>query len=77
MKRVVMTLIHSDGKFATLAELETEAVETALLYYRSRVKAAKALGIGLKKLYHKMEIYGLNDLLPPGPPGPGKKKIKQ
>lgn len=64
MKRVVTTLIHSDGTFVTLEELEADAIEKALLYYGSRIKAHKALGISRTQLYKKMEKYGLEEVIP-------------
>jgi hypothetical protein len=76
-------VIHQDGKFATLAEIEAGAIEIALKAYKSRGEAARALGMGRSTLYRKIEEHGLDevaydpvyaDYIAPPPPPPTPKK---
>jgi hypothetical protein len=70
-------VIHSDGQFATLAEIEAGAIEIALRHTSSRTEAAKVLGLGRSTLYRKLLEFGLEDVpsLPSveGPREPRKK----
>lgn len=51
---------QSDGTVFSLEELEREHIQRALQFYDgNRLQAAKALGIGRKTLYRKIEKFGL------------------
>ncbi|WP_207260240.1 sigma-54 dependent transcriptional regulator [Desulfovibrio sp. Huiquan2017] len=52
---------QSDGTVFSLEELEREHIQRALQFYDgNRLQAAKALGIGRKTLYRKIEKFGLS-----------------
>lgn len=51
----------SDGKVATMNELESKAIENAIMQYRGNLtEAAKALGIGRATLYRKVKQYHID-----------------
>lgn len=49
-----------DRKIKTLEEVEREAIEKALRTYKSKDKAAAALGIGRATMFRKVKKYGLD-----------------
>jgi len=50
-----------DGKVATMNELESKAIESAILQFRGNLtEAAKALGIGRATLYRKVKQYQID-----------------
>lgn len=51
----------SDGKVATMDELESKAIENAIIQFRGNLtEAAKALGIGRATLYRKVKQYQID-----------------
>lgn len=76
MPTISVTVIHEDGKFATLAQIEAEAIEVALRACKCRGEAARLLGMGRSTLYRKIDDYGLDgveydpDYAPEPPPEP-------
>lgn len=51
----------ADGRVATMDELESKAIENAILQYRGNLtEAAKALGIGRATLYRKVKQYQID-----------------
>ena len=68
-------MIHTDGKFVTLEELEAAAIETALKYFDTRQQVSDALGISRTQLRIKILKYGLDDLKP-SPTYKGRGQIK-
>ncbi len=56
------TPAHSgDGKVATMDELESKAIENAIIQFRGNLtEAAKALGIGRATLYRKVKQYQID-----------------
>lgn len=62
-------VIHSDGVFASLAEIEAGAIEIALRHTSSRSEAAEVLGLGRSTLYRKLVEFGLENV--PSMPGKG------
>ena len=51
----------NDGKVATMNELESQAIENAILQFRGNLtEAAKALGIGRATLYRKVKQYQID-----------------
>jgi Bacterial regulatory protein, Fis family len=57
--------VHSiDGKVSTMNELESQAIENAILQFRGNLtEAAKALGIGRATLYRKVKQYQIDPSL--------------
>lgn len=54
-------LQNSSGHFKHLAEIEKEAIESALKRYNGRMsEVARRLGIGRSTLYRKLESYGMH-----------------
>lgn len=52
---------HADSKVSTIDELESKAIENAILQYRGNLtEAAKALGIGRATLYRKVKQYQID-----------------
>lgn len=52
---------QTDGKVATMEELEGKAIENAIHQYRGNLtEAAKALGIGRATLYRKVKQYHID-----------------
>lgn len=52
---------HGDGKVATMDELESKAIENAIIQFRGNLtEAAKALGIGRATLYRKVKQYHID-----------------
>lgn len=51
----------ADSRVATMDELESKAIENAILQYRGNLtEAAKALGIGRATLYRKVKQYQID-----------------
>lgn len=73
MPTISVSVIHQDGRFATLAEIEASAIEIALKACKSRGEAARSLGMGRSTLYRKIWEHGLGhisydpDFAPPPP----------
>jgi hypothetical protein len=52
---------QADGKVATMDELESKAIENAIVQFRGNLtEAAKALGIGRATLYRKVKQYQID-----------------
>lgn len=52
---------QADSKVATIDELESKAIENAIMQYRGNLtEAAKALGIGRATLYRKVKQYQID-----------------
>lgn len=52
---------NDSGKVATMEELESKAIENAILQFRGNLtEAAKALGIGRATLYRKVKQYQID-----------------
>lgn len=50
-----------DGRVATMDEIESKAIESAILQFRGNLtEAAKALGIGRATLYRKVKQYQID-----------------
>ncbi|MCE3009350.1 MAG: helix-turn-helix domain-containing protein [Pseudobdellovibrionaceae bacterium] len=57
----VSTPGQQDGKVATMNELESKAIENAIIQFRGNLtEAAKALGIGRATLYRKVKQYQID-----------------
>lgn len=58
---VVQSNTSQDGKVSTMNELESQAIENAILQFRGNLtEAAKALGIGRATLYRKVKQYQID-----------------
>ncbi|PWU18483.1 MAG: hypothetical protein C5B49_07105 [Bdellovibrio sp.] len=58
---VTSSNVDMSGKVATMEELESKAIENAILQFRGNLtEAAKALGIGRATLYRKVKQYQID-----------------
>lgn len=58
---VAASTSSDSGKVATMEELESKAIENAILQFRGNLtEAAKALGIGRATLYRKVKQYQID-----------------